>query len=105
MSTTVGAAAISGRCGHQPQGRLPGTGVQGGFVNQRPSPPRPRVQGSVSRAARSNERWAMDVTPIDCGEDGWAHLAAVIDCHDREVIGYELALRARANEAERALES
>jgi putative transposase len=78
--------------------------VKGWFVNQRPSTPRPRVQGSVSRAAKSNERWAMDVTHIDCGEDGWAHLAAVIDCHDREVIGYELALRARANEAERALE-
>lgn len=47
----------------------------------------------------------MDVTHIDCGDDGWAHLAAVIDCHDREIIGYELALRARAKEAERALEA
>jgi putative transposase len=28
----------------------------------------------------------------------------VIDCHDRAIIGYELALRGRANEAERALE-
>jgi len=35
---------------------------------------------------------------------GWAHLAVVIDCHDREIIGYELALRGRAKEAERALE-
>jgi len=33
-----------------------------------------------------------------------AHLAAVIDCHDREVVGYEFALRGRAREAERALE-
>jgi putative transposase len=54
---------------------------------------------------RSNERWAMDVTHIDCGQDGWAHLAAVIDCHDREVMGYEFALRSRAKEAERAVEA
>ncbi len=47
----------------------------------------------------------MDVTHIPCGHDGWAHLAAVIDCHDREVIGYEFALRSRAKEAERAVEA
>ena len=75
------------------------------FVHQRISTPRPRVRGWVSRASRSNERWAMDVTHIPCGQDGWAHLAAVIDCHDREVIGYEFALRSRAKEAERAVEA
>ena len=30
-----------------------------------------------------------------------AHLAAVIDCHNGEVIGYEFAMRSRAKEAER----
>ncbi|BCA53931.1 hypothetical protein W02_10710 [Nitrospira sp. KM1] len=54
---------------------------------------------------QSDERWTMDVTPSLCGQDGWAHLAAVIDCHDRKVIGYEFALRSRAQEAERALEA
>ena len=77
----------------------------GWFVHQRVSTPRPRVQGWTSRAERSNERWAMDVTPIECGQDGWAHLAAVIDCHDRDVMGYEFALRSRAKEAERAVEA
>jgi putative transposase len=47
----------------------------------------------------------MDVTHIPCGHDGWGHLAAVIDCHAREVIGYEFALRSRAKEAERAVEA
>jgi putative transposase len=42
---------------------------------------------------------------MPCGADGWAHLAAVIDCHDRELIGYELSLRGRAKEAERAVEA
>jgi putative transposase len=44
------------------------------------------------------------VTHIDCGADGWAHLAAVIDCHDCQLIGYEFARRGRAREAERAAE-
>jgi putative transposase len=74
------------------------------FVHQRQATPRPRAHGWRSRATASNQRWAMDVTHIPCGADGWAHLAAVIDCHDREIIGYELALRSRAKEAERALE-
>ena len=78
---------------------------KGWFVHQRVSTPRPRVRGWTSQARRSNERWAMDVTHIPCGHDGWAHLAAVIDCHDREVIGYEFALRSRAKEAERAVEA
>ena len=78
---------------------------QGWFVHQQIATPRPRVRGWVSRASRSNERWAMDVTHIPCGQDGWAHLAAVIDCHDREVIGYAFALRSRAKEAERAVEA
>jgi putative transposase len=34
------------------------------FVHQRVATPRRRVQGWVSRASRSNERWAMDVTHI-----------------------------------------
>jgi len=79
--------------------------LRGWFVHQRQVTPRPRVQGRRSRASRSNERWAMDLTHIPCGVDGWAHLAAVIDCHDRELVGYEFALRGRAKEAERALEA
>ena len=65
------------------------------FVHQRSLTPRPRVHGLRSRAQRSDERWEMDVTHISCGADGWGHLTAVIDCHDREVTGYEFALRGR----------
>lgn len=79
--------------------------LKGWLVHQRARTPRPRVQGWRSRAEASNQRWAMDVTHIPCGTDGWAHLTTVIDCHDREVMGYEFALRGRAKEAERALEA
>lgn len=74
------------------------------LVHQRPTRSKPRVKQSRSRTAQSNQRWAMDITHIDCGQDGWAHLAAVIDCADREVIGWRFAFRGRAREAEEALE-
>ena len=78
--------------------------LKGWLVNQRVLSPRARVRGLKSRAQRSDERWAMDVTHVPCGADGWGHLTAVIDCHDREITGFEFALRGRAKEAERALE-
>lgn len=47
----------------------------------------------------------MNVTHIRCRQKGWGHLTAGIDCHDREIIGYEFALRGLAKEAERASEA
>jgi putative transposase len=73
-------------------------------VKQRLVAPRPRVQQQRSATTTSNERWAMDVTHVYCGAEGWGHLAAVIDCHDRQIVGYEFSLRGRSKEAERALE-
>jgi putative transposase len=46
----------------------------------------------------------MDLTHVNCGVDGWAHLVSVIDCCDRELVGWEFAIRGRAKEAERAIE-
>ena len=78
--------------------------AHGWMVCQRPTTPKPRVQRKKRVAQCANERWAVDATHIDCGADGWGHLVAVIDCYDREIVGWEFALRGRANEAERALE-
>jgi putative transposase len=78
--------------------------VKGWFVHQRQPTAKPRVRARRSVAPASNLRWATDVTHIPCGRDGWGHLTAVIDCHDREIVGYEFALRGRAKEAERAME-
>lgn len=77
---------------------------QGWMVRQRPAAPKPRVRQKKSIATRRNERWALDATHIDCGADGWGHPVAVIDCYDRQIVGWEFALRGRANEAERALD-
>ena len=74
------------------------------LVPHRSVTPRPRVQGRRSIASVSDSRWAIDLTYIYCGVDGWGHLAAIIDCHDREIVGWEFNLRGRAREAQRALE-
>ena len=60
---------------------------------------------SSNKAQQGSVFLSPAVTHIYCGADGWAHLAAVIDCHDREIVGYEFALRGRAKEAERGLEA
>ena len=60
------------------------------FACQRTVTPRPRVQGRRSVAPASNVRWAMDLTHVYCGADGWGHLAAIIDCHDREIVGFRV---------------
>ena len=104
LSAALGDVAFCRRDPREPQG---GVSIADAQRLVRPSTfadAGPRVQGRRSRAQRSDERWAMDVTHIPCGADGWGHLTAVIDCHDREVTGYEFALRGRAKEAERALE-
>lgn len=71
---------------------------------QRLTTARPRVRRKQCVASRPNERWVLDVTHVDCGVDGWGHLMAMIDSCDREIVGWEFALRGRANEAERAVE-
>src|SRR5439155_26915728 len=73
-------------------------------VRQRPQGQRPRVHGWVSRATRPNERWAIDTTHLFCGRDGWCHLTAVIDCHDRSIVGWRLARSGIAGVAAAALE-
>ena len=63
-----------------------------------------RAQGMRSRSERSNERWAIDATSIFCGEDGWCPLTAIIDCHDRSIVGWRLSLSGVSKYAAAALE-
>ena len=63
--------------------------------------PMARLRAGGSAAASSAEatecrygkQRAMDLMHINCGRDAWAHLPGVIDCHDRELVGCEFALR------------
>lgn len=78
--------------------------LNGWQVNKRPKGKRPRVKAWRSVAEFSDQRWAMDVTHIMCGKDGWCHLPGVLDCCDRELVGWRLSKSGKAKVAASALE-
>ena len=41
----------------------------------------------------------MDMTSIWVAEHGWVYLNAIIDCCTREIVGSEVSMRGRAQEA------
>ena len=104
VSARMSLAAVSRRAGHQSEADLPAAAHAALVRASTPRHPAAARRGRSSIAVASNERWAMDVTHSLVGADGWAHVAAVIDCHDRAVLGYEFTLRACAQEAERAFD-
>ena len=78
--------------------------LKGWQVRKRSVGFRPRVEVSPSKAVSLNERWATDLCRVWAGRDGWASLALVIDCHNRELIGWHLSRNGRAQMASSALE-
>jgi putative transposase len=78
--------------------------LNGWMVKKRPKGNRPRVQDSRSVSDRPNERWATDMTHFYCADEGWCHLVAVIDCWNREIVGYRISPSQKASIAEGALE-
>jgi putative transposase len=57
---------------------------------------RPRIEALPSVAMSPNERWATDLCRVWAGRDGWQTLALVIDCHTRELLGWQLSRSGRA---------
>lgn len=64
----------------------------------------PRVESSASVTRVSNVRWATDATYIWTRFEGLIYLNAVLDCADRECIGFNVSQRNDAIEAAWALE-
>ena len=89
----------------QPQGRLPRARAQA-LVRPPTADDAAAAQcRDASEPSREEQRTLGNGRDAhSLRQDGWGHLAAVIDCHDRELVGFEFALRGRAKEAERALE-
>jgi putative transposase len=77
---------------------------KGWIVHRRPAGKRPRAQGLPSVVPDSHMRWATDIAHLFYGKEGWCHLALVIDCGDRELIGWRLSRSGKASIAEAALE-
>lgn len=72
-------------------------------VRQKQRFPHRRLATGIVHVGESDRRWAIDLTKIYCGHDGWGSLIAIIDCCDREIIGYRFSLHGRAVEAVDAL--
>ncbi len=78
--------------------------LKGWQVRKRSKGHRPRAKAVPSRSLFPNRRWAIDMTRVWCGKDGWSTLAAVIDTCTREIVGFRLSTSGRAKTAEAALQ-
>jgi len=54
------------------------------------------------KTSRLNEKWAGDITYIKT-KVGWVYMACIIDLHNKEIVGYEIAKRADTELVCRAL--
>ena len=51
-----------------------------------------------------DQRWSTDLCRVWGGRDGWLTLALVMDCHSREILGWQLSRSGKATTASAALE-
>lgn len=73
-------------------------------LSQRSSGKRPRVRGMVSQTKTSDTRWAIDTTHFGTQRNGWCHVTMVIDCADRQIVGYRVSTSGKARIAMASLE-
>jgi putative transposase len=78
--------------------------LKGWQVRKRAIGHRPRVQALPSVASAPDERWATDLCRVWGGRDGWLTLALVMDCHTRQLLGWQLSRSGKATTAGAALE-
>ncbi len=78
--------------------------LMGWQVRKRAIGHRPRIEALPAVATTPNERWATDLCRVWAGRDGWQTLALVIDCHTRELLGWQLSRSGKATTATAALE-
>lgn len=63
-----------------------------------------RAQRAKPKATRPDEYWGIDMTKFLLGPLGWCYLIIVLDWFSKEIVGWNLSLRARTAEWEEALE-
>ncbi len=72
---------------------------------QRHRPLGRRRRPGFFRVERPDQLWHMDMTSVWTAEHGWSYLNAIIDCCTREITGWSLDVRCRAQEATVVLEA
>ena len=78
--------------------------IKGWTMKKRPKGMRPRVKGWKSACDRPNQRWAIDTTHLHTQMDGHCSVTAIIDCCDRQIVGYRVSKSGKSVVAEAALE-
>lgn len=78
--------------------------IKGWQVRKRSKGFRPRAKVMPSKTSLPNQRWAIDMTRVWCGKEGWSTLAAVIDTCSREIVGFRLSKSGKSITAESALQ-
>ena len=68
------------------------------LIQRRRREPRRRRPGFF-RVERPDQLWHLDLTSVWVAEHGWCYLMAAIDCCTREITGWHLEPRCRADEA------
>jgi putative transposase len=68
------------------------------LIQRRSHEPRRRRPGFF-KVERPGQLWHLDMTSIWVAEHGWVYLNAIIDCCTREIVGWDLTVRCRAQEA------
>jgi putative transposase len=58
-----------------------------------------RKRPGYFEVTRPDELWHLDMTSVWTAEHGWTYLNAVIDCCTREIAGWSIDVRCRAEEA------
>ncbi|MFN8159806.1 MAG: IS3 family transposase [Solirubrobacterales bacterium] len=68
------------------------------LIQRRRREPRRRRPGFFL-VERPDQLWHLDMSSVWVAEHGWCYLNAAIDCCTREIVGWSLELRCRADEA------
>ena len=71
---------------------------------QRRRPLERRKRPGFFQVERPRQLWQLDMTSVWVAEHGWCYLNAIIDCCTREIVGWSLELRCRADEAIQVVE-
>jgi putative transposase len=97
--TRMIAALTSQRLGRQVNRKRAQRVMREQRLLQRHRPLRRRRRPGFFRVERPDQLWHLDMTAVWVAEHGWTYLNAIIDCCTREIVGWSLELRCRADEA------
>jgi putative transposase len=77
---------------------------EGLTVKRKLRPEQEQPLSSKPRAQQPNQYWGIDMTKFMIPTFGWTYLVIVLDWYTKKIVGWDLALRSRAQEWKQVLE-